>query len=117
MQLSSVTSFLRAWKLEAWIMGPSARGSLKGTPSSMQSAPAWASAGTSSRVASMSGKPAVRKRISPVPPSASIRLNFSASLSWVTSFNLHGGSFDCHPERSEGSKTLADCGLVPVCTA
>ncbi len=63
--------------------GPSASGSLKGTPSSTASAPAATSAGTNSLVASRSGNPAVKKRMSPVRPSFLIAANFSDIRSLV----------------------------------
>ncbi len=66
------------------MVSPSARGSLNGNPSSIQSAPASTRAGTSFKVESRSGDPAVRNRISPVLPSLSICWNFRASLSWST---------------------------------
>ena len=48
-----------ARSLAFWMTGPSAMGSLKGTPSSMMSAPPSASACMISGVASAKGSPAV----------------------------------------------------------
>src|SRR5258708_36556952 len=52
------------------MVGPSARGSLKGMPSSMTSAPASASARTNFRVASKEGSPAVIYATMPSSPEA-----------------------------------------------
>src|SRR5580658_683302 len=54
-----------ARSLARWITGPSASGSLKGTPSSITCAPASMAASAISRVASRLGSPAVRYTISP----------------------------------------------------
>ena len=64
-----------AWKLEACIVAPSAKGSLKGTPISIPSAPASIYAGIIFSVVSRSGKPAVRNNKRPTSPSSLILAN------------------------------------------
>ena len=56
--------------LDRWIVGPSAVGSEKGTPSSITSAPASTIASTRASVVSRSGSPAVRKGTSAFSPFA-----------------------------------------------
>ncbi len=54
-QSCTLTFCLRAWKVDSWIVAPSAKGSLKGIPSSIASAPAATSNGINSRVVTRSG--------------------------------------------------------------
>src|SRR6185312_10292202 len=61
--------FATARSLARWITGPSARGSLKGTPSSITSAPASMAASPMARVVFKSGSPAVRYATRPGLPS------------------------------------------------
>src|SRR3954471_20821825 len=57
----------------AWITGPSASGSLNGTPSSTRSAPASAYATPTATEASTSGKPPIRYGISAARPGAALK--------------------------------------------
>src|SRR5690242_7976291 len=65
------------------MVGPSARGSLKGTPSSITSAPASASAITNFSVASSEGSPAVMYATIPSSPASRKTRN----RSWILVFN------------------------------
>src|SRR6266478_2838239 len=65
---ASVVPDLRARSDARWMVGPSASGSLKGTPSSITSAPASASASTNFSVASSDGSPAVMYATMPSTP-------------------------------------------------
>src|ERR1700686_4902546 len=63
------------------MVGPSASGSLNGTPSSMTSVPASSSASTNSSVASSEGSPAVMYATIPISPTArSVAKHFSIRL-------------------------------------
>src|SRR6266508_201796 len=89
-----------------WIVGPSARGSEKGTPTSTRSAPAAATRRSASRDAATVGNPAVRYGISarpppPLPPSPRHRVvigcsdkvvaDLEAVLEWVRDFDDGAG--------------------------
>src|SRR6266403_2257446 len=65
---ASVAPFFSARSEARWIVGPSASGSLKGTPSSMTSAPASAIAKTNFSVAANEGSPAVIYATIPISP-------------------------------------------------
>src|SRR6266403_2455128 len=65
---ASVAPFFRARSDARWIVGPSASGSLNGTPSSITSAPASARARTNLCVASSDGSPAVMYATMPSSP-------------------------------------------------
>src|SRR5579872_1874200 len=86
--------FFRARYDAAWITGPSAIGSENGTPSSIASAPARASASTTRTVVSRSGSPQVTYAIKPQRRLSRSRLNASPTRVMT----------GCHPdpERSEG---------------
>src|SRR5271156_5926612 len=71
---ASVVPPFRARSLARWMVGPSATGSLNGTPSSITSAPASAAASAIFSVASSDGSPAVMYATRPSwPASASSR--------------------------------------------
>ena len=65
---------------EAWITGPSAIGSLYGTPSSQSDAPALAIASSTATVAATSGSPAVTKGARAFLPAARLAANTASSL-------------------------------------
>ena len=70
------------------MVGPSARGSLNGIPSSMTSAPASANARTNLCVASSEGSPAVMYAMMPNSPEAR-----SSAKRWEMRVGLAGGAF------------------------
>src|SRR5579859_2097076 len=65
---ASVVPPRNARSLARWIVGPSATGSLNGTPSSITSAPASAAASTIFSVAASDGSPAVIYATNPISP-------------------------------------------------
>src|SRR5680860_313437 len=92
------------------MVGPSASGSLKGTPSSITSAPASASASSTSSPSAGDGKPAVVYRTSAALPSVRHRWKVPRSLLTrsvdilldIDAVSVRIGCFDDGPERIAG---------------
>ena len=77
---ASVSPLPSARVYEAWITGPSAIGSLYGTPSSQNDAPALAIASSTATVVAASGSPAVTKGARAFLPAARLAANTASSL-------------------------------------